>query len=83
MLRVLGFNSTCKDKRNSRNHTGNINHSYFLKFRARETCVSWFSPSAYYEVADEKGNVEFVVQGPGGCVFECRRPNAFRVRDYK
>lgn len=54
-----------------------------FKFRARETCVSWFGPSEYYEVADDKGNVEFIVQGPGGCVFECRRPSVFRVRAYK
>lgn len=51
-----------------------------VKFRARETCMSWFGPSDYYEVSDEKGNIEFIVEGPGGCVFECRRPSVFRVR---
>ena len=51
-----------------------------FKFRARETCMSWFGPSDYYEVSDEKGNIEFIVQGPGGCMFECRRPSVFRVR---
>ena len=51
----------------------------FVKHAARETCVSWFSPSVYYEISDEKENIEFIIQGPGGCVFECKRPSIFRI----
>lgn len=51
----------------------------YVKHAARETCVSWFDPSVYYEVASAEGFLQYIIKGPGGCVFECTKPNSFRV----